>query len=116
MSVQQHNLEDFVAGDSQNIAIEFQRDGQSLDLTGWKLWITLKYSAHQTDSEAVLQKVFEVSGAETVIYLSPEETRPLLPANYMFDIQMTSPDQQQVLTLILGQVRVLQGVTGTTGD
>ncbi|WP_422444187.1 hypothetical protein [Endozoicomonas sp. ALB091] len=108
-----HDLPDHVQGDSFALPVAFASNDAPRDMTGWKVWFTVKYDPMQADSEALIHKVFTVSGSAVAIELTSAETRPLLPVNYHYDVQLTDDSGQAVRTLLQGRWRITADVTHT---
>lgn len=112
MATQQHDIAPFVRGDNFAMPLRLQnKEGHSVDLTGWVLWFTIKLHQQQPDEEALIQKTVTVSGDSVLVEISGNETQSLLPIRYHYDLQLVSPDQGVVKTLVIGRLTLLPGVT-----
>lgn len=115
MAVQQHDIKPFVRGDNFAMPLRFQnKEGESMDLTGWTLWFTVKLHPEQPDEEALIQKQITVSDDNALVQLSSTDTEDMLAIRYHYDLQLVSPTKDVVQTLVIGRFTLLPGVTERT--
>ena len=116
------DINDFYQGDTKSYRFQF---GAGVDITGWKMFFTLKTNETDDDVDAVMQ-VSAVAGdnvlddiANGLMYVVASSTDTssvgIIPnTKYHYDFQRvisgTPPD---VKTLIAGKVKVMQGITNT---
>ena len=104
---------DFVRGDNQVIELEFTEDGVAVNITGWKVYFTLKKNKSDSDDDAILKKDITVHteplNGKTQILLTDVET-DTLSGVYYYDIQYkdTSAD---IKTPILGIMSFFEDIT-----
>jgi hypothetical protein len=89
------------------------------DLTGSKLYFTVKQRESDADSKAVLSKTSDAGGGmaiseplsgEVLITISAEESRSLLTGTHWFDIQLKD-SLDRIYTVLAGNVVVDADVT-----
>ena len=106
-------------GDNKSFTLSFtDAVGDPIDITGWKIYFTMKKSLTQSDAEADLKEDTEEhddpENGLTSIHLSNGQTDTLgsseLPTDYFYDIQVKKTDGS-VLTVISGIIKVLADVT-----
>lgn len=105
-------------GDSREYTISFTKgDGSKIDITGWKVYFTLKKYAYKSDEDADLKKdVTEHSNpseGETKIILMAGDTENLGIGIYHFDIQIKKNDGT-ILTVLKGTLEVMLDITRRT--
>jgi len=102
-------------GDDKTYTLEFLKDdGSPIDITGWKIYFTMKQHLNMSDDRAgvkvdVTTHDDPVNG-KTSIYLSKEDTTDLLLCVYFFDIQVKKVGGD-ILTVMAGKIKVLGDVT-----
>ena len=101
---QDHDLPSFIRGDSYAIPLEFIRDGNPEDLTGWSVWFTVKNSSLQPDTDAVIRKQVVIGGSAAVILLLPSDSAALPATDYVYDIQVVSASGEAARTLVQGKL------------
>lgn len=114
MAIPEHDLPEFVRGDSYAIPVMFKRNDAEEDLTGWVLWFTAKHHPQQPDEDAVVQKHLTINGSSAVVALVSEDTVGLPVGKYFYDLQLVSPSGDVVNTLVTGRMTLLSGVTNRT--
>ncbi|MBF0214559.1 MAG: hypothetical protein HQM00_13525 [Magnetococcales bacterium] len=111
-------------GDTKVFALTFKTrpEGLPIDITGHRLWFTMKQSTDNTDEEAVLQKsiIFPETPASAsglgFLTLTSAETRAIRPGVYLYDMQwVIEGDPPVVMTLSFGRINVLPDVTRRDG-
>ena len=109
---------EMIRGDSLAIPLTFTDPTAAdagVDVSGYTLRMTVKVSAYLPDSEAALQKVIvlpaSAASGEYTILVEPADTNALEPMSYDYDIQLTSPDGNTVITVVTGKLKLLIGTT-----
>jgi len=117
------NIKNFYRGDTKAWKFNF---GSGSDITGWKIYLTLKENSDDSDELAVMQ-VFNVAGdtisddvANGVMYVSASsvDTASLEPdTSYFYGFQRiisgVGSNPPDVKTLLTGRVKILQDITLT---
>jgi hypothetical protein len=114
-------IKEFYRGDTKNYSFDF---GDGVDITGWKIYLTLKEKSDDTDAASAMQ-VFSTAGDNTsdsvlngkmTLTASSIDTATLIPnTNYHYGFQRLIPGSPpDVKTLLTGVVRVFQDITLTT--
>jgi len=102
-------------GDSREYTLSFvDKNGTAIDITGWKVYFTLKRSIGQNDGSATLKKDIvnhesSIKG-KTKIVLTSSDTDDLKPDNYVYDIQVKKPNGD-VITVVMGSITIEADVT-----
>ena len=102
-------------GDNNSYTLSFKDSTNSpIDITGWKIYFTMKQRLDQLDSEACLRTDVtthddEINGLSS-IHLSNGQTDLLIPGIYFYDIQVKKADHT-ILTIVSGQIEVKADVT-----
>jgi len=109
------NLSPLFRGDSREFSLTFSDDdGKPIDITGWKVYFTLKDSEGDPDSEAILRKDVtdhhDAEAGNTRIHLDPSDTNGVQPGEYHFDFQIKKPNGD-ILTVAKGEMRILTDIT-----
>jgi len=112
-------LSDFYRGDTKTYQFQFTNEaGVAVDITDHELWITLKSDRADLDVDAALQKKVIFPGnvdsqnGQGVLVLESTDTDSIVPGQYWYDFQKVIPGAvPEVVTLVLGQVKVLADVT-----
>lgn len=112
------SLPPFYRGDTKTYPFGFTFNGAPVDITGKKLYFTLKTAIGDADP-GVLQKVLgPFSGAAAVagtgeLVLTSTETAALAPGKYLFDFELRDEavSPHHVTTLAKGTLTVLADVT-----
>ncbi|MBF0191633.1 MAG: hypothetical protein HQL99_10925 [Magnetococcales bacterium] len=119
----------FYRGDTKVFTLSFSTvAGHPIDITGHELWFTMKRTANDPDSEAVLQKrVIFPSTPESMagsgsLLLDSTETDAIEPGIYLYDMQKVIPGipgdpgtPPVVATFISGRIQVLPDITRNHG-
>lgn len=105
-------------GDSREYALSFtDKDSAVIDITGWKVYFTLKKNQLKDDDSAVIKKDITVHEAplegKTKIVLAPLDTDNLKPGDYVYDIQIKKPSGD-VITVAKGSMKIEADVTRRT--
>lgn len=99
-----------VRGDTEQIAIEFHREGRSFtpaDLQdGDLLTLTVR---EPYGGKVVLSKIAVFPNLR--IDLTHEDTKDLAIATYSYDLEFSKPDKSVVKTLVIGDFKVVRDVT-----
>jgi hypothetical protein len=90
-----------------------------IDITGWKIFLTLKKNWQMPDSEASLQKIItshtDPTNGKSVLEILPADTVNLDPYDYDYDIQVLT-NAGAVYTILRGKFKLSYDVTkGTSG-
>jgi len=114
------NIKDFYRGDSKVWRFEF---GNGVDVTGWKIYLTLKTNKDDDDSDAVLQVsntagdnvLDDISNGTIHLTASSVDTAgaKIEPdTKYFYGFQRVIPGSPvNVRTLHTGTVKILQDIT-----
>jgi len=102
-------------GDSREYTLNFtDSEGAVIDITGWKVFFTLKRYYSYGDSKAVIKKDIETHydpiNGKTKIILLPDDTENLIRGTYYYDIQVKRAEQN-ILTVLSGTIEVKPDVT-----
>lgn len=105
-------------GDSREYSLVFtDSKGAVIDITGWKVYFTLKQNHLIEDGEAVIKKDITNHEApkegKTKIVLAPSDTDNLKPGNYFYDVQIKKPNGD-VVTVVRGSLKIEPDVTRRT--
>ena len=110
------NLE-FDQGDDEVINITRKdSDGNTIDITGYTFWLTIKASKSDSDADAVVQKTVtshtDAVNGETKFSLADTDTDSL-SGHYFYDIQEKTAGGG-INTLMAGSMRFETDVTDST--
>tara|TARA_S200002703_G_scaffold55446_1_gene48046 strand:+ start:650 stop:1012 length:363 start_codon:yes stop_codon:yes gene_type:complete len=115
MAFKRHDLCDLVRGDDWAIQLTIKDENDAvIDITNNVYWMTLKNAQGDADP-GVIQTNITATGADaaagivTISFLDVN-TRLVEPGRYYYDVQEVDTDNN-VYTLLLGKVKVLQDVT-----
>lgn len=108
-------LSNFYRGDARLIKMSFKKkDGTPIDITGWKVYLTMKANPLADDASADLQKVqvghTDAVNGQTEIHISSAESSLLAPRTYYCDIQLTDTDDNN-FTVFNDRITVLRDIT-----
>jgi len=115
MAFRRHDLCDLVRGDDWAIKLTITDDNNTpIDITNNVYWMTLKNQQADVDP-GVIQTNITATGVDAtngivVISFVDNETRLVEPGRYYYDVQEVDTSDN-VYTLLLGKVKVLQDVT-----
>lgn len=112
------------AGDSYTHSFTASRGGIALDLTGAKIWFTVKQHTQETDAEAKLQLTsddaaeIEITSALEGIFAvkfvgEGAKTTADLEGEWIYDIQIRL-STNEIITLTYGKIEFLPNITRTT--
>lgn len=105
-----------IKGDDKLYQLEFTKDGVPQDITGWKIYFTLKRDFNGTDiGEALMKDITEhtdPTNGISQLFLTHEETA-LLSGHYVFDIQVKTA-VGMVTTVMIGTIDVKPDITVRT--
>lgn len=101
-------------GDDVSFEVNITENKVPVDITGWKLYFTVKKHYSDTDDDAIFQKdvtdhTSPLQG-QTHITLTNEETSDAALGNYYFDVQVRD-ENNKFQTIINGRFRVQPQVT-----
>ena len=116
-----NSLNDFHRGDTKSWKFEF---GNGVDITGWKIYFTMKENKSDDDSSAVLQVIATAGGNDGddiyngLMYVTVESSdydnvEPETKYFYGFQ-RVIDASPANVKTLHTGSVKILQDITITT--
>ena len=102
-------------GDNKTYTLSFKDSaGNVIDITGWKVYFTMKQRITQSDDEAAVRIDVTTHDDPTnglsSIHLANSQTDDLIPGEYFYDIQVKKPDEM-VTTLVVGKIKVEADVT-----
>ncbi len=105
-------------GDSREYTLSFtNNDGTKIDITGWKIYFTLKKYAWKADADADIKKDITAHlkplEGETKITLTAGDTKNLGIGVYNFDIQIKRADGT-ILTVLKGTLEIMLDITRRT--
>lgn len=100
-------------GDSKTIKVSVTNNGEVMDLTAYVARLSLKRSEQQIDTD--LQLTVDTIGSpelgNIVFELTPDKTKPLLPGQYYYDVEIKQTNTDKVYTVAKGIMRVLTDIT-----
>ena len=107
------DLKSLIRGNSKRIKLRFTKSGKKENITGWTVYFTAKRYIWQSDDDAAIKKdivehTIPLDG-ETVILLTPDDTKDLEVGSYVFDIKIKT--NGNVHTVTTGSFEVKLGVT-----
>lgn len=108
-------LENFYRGDARLVKMSFKKkDGTPIDITGWKVYLTMKASLADADEDAALQKIqivhTDAVNGLTEILINSEESAALQPRIYYCDVQLTDTVGNN-FTVFNGKITVRRDIT-----
>lgn len=103
-------LDEIKRGDTRVYPFRMRKDGAYLDLTGGKVFFTVKLESDDPDESAIISKVVECTGTSTAIILTHNDTKDLEERTYCCDFQYVSADSSFVCTE-LASLKVIKDVT-----
>ena len=118
MSHLDHELNPIMRGDNYSVKVNIKdKDGNPINLEGRTLYMTLKLSPAQPDSEAAFQTKVVLAGSDAQngegwVTMLPADTAKLNPIRYWYDIQMVT-SETSAKTLLKGRVPVEGDITQT---
>jgi hypothetical protein len=101
-------------GDTWSRTIYFEdSDGNSIDITGWTIFFTVKENADDLDADAIISKTITTfpnpTAGEAEIVLSPTDTAQVIE-NYLFDLQIKT-NLGEIVTVLEGIITITQDIT-----
>lgn len=111
-------LNSLYRSNARSYALTFtDEDGVAINITGWKMYFTLKKYVWKLDDDASIKKDITVHSnpgqGETVFTLLASDTENLRAGVYAFDIQMKKGDGT-IITLVVGTLELKTRVTRRT--
>jgi len=118
MSDTRNDLQPLYRGDSREYNLTFtDSNGGAIDISGWKVYFTMKKDYKDDDTKAVIKKDITVPGGsvsgKTGFILSPTDTENIKPDNYYYDIQVKR-GVESILTVVSGVINIKADVTRRT--
>jgi hypothetical protein len=104
-------------GDSRIFPIPVKLNGVPYNLTGHKAIITVKKNTSQTDSAAIIQKIFqEIPNPELGVILFDVRRADSnnAPGEYVWDVQITNPSTNHEETVLFDDFIILPQATRTS--
>ena len=82
-------------GDDKDFTLIFKTNGVPIDITGWKIYFTVKRSKDDIDDVAIIKKDWithsDPTNGKSTFSLTNTETE-ITPAMYISDFQIKKPD------------------------
>jgi hypothetical protein len=114
-------IKDIIRGDTRTMPITFYSNSVPLDISGAKVFFTMKKRLDMPDDEANIQVIKtseqhnDPTNGKTTITLTPVMTSQLVPGKYYYDFQIVFPDGSvKTYPKKIGTVNVLFDVTMRT--
>lgn len=109
------NLSPLYRGDSREYSLSFtDSQGVKIDITGWKVYFTLKKNEVDGDSNASVKKDVTEHEAptegKTKIVLASADTDNLEPGEYHYDIQVKTANGS-IMTVAKGRMAIKVDIT-----
>ena len=118
MSDTRNDLQPLYRGDGREYNLVFtDSNGGAIDISGWKVYFTMKKDYKDDDTKAVIKKDITTHSLEkgkTTIILLPADTKDIKPDNYCYDIQVKRGTEDSILTVISGMINIKADVTRRT--
>lgn len=107
---------EIIRGDDVTISATItDKDGNAVDLTGAKAYLTVKNERSDSDDDALIQKTTEVhseaTDGETGFDLTDEDT-DIAEGKYYYDLQIKDSDGK-IRSVGYGTIKVIQDITKT---
>jgi hypothetical protein len=106
-----------VQEDTKTYNITIAKNGSPLDITGWKLFFTVKHNFSDLDNAALISKTITVpssidaqNGVGSIV-LSITDTSIPVSNNYKYDMKFQSPDMLTRKTFSWGYFKVVPTAT-----
>lgn len=122
-SVVKYVKEEIVRGDGRDYAIVVKDENKAIvDITGAKIWYTVKSSYDDLDANAEFQldtdtvteiEITDAVAGEAIIYIKNIHTVNLLIRSYFFDVQIKEVGRE-LRTLTIGTLSIKADVTLST--
>lgn len=126
MSLEVNKITMFIRDDRTLSVSVNTDDGTPVDLTGAKLWFTVKERSSDTDLQALISKknleaggsdtqikVISASTGKAEIYIVPADTLSVNPGTYLYDIQVTLANTK-TYTITRDKITFKEDVTKAT--
>lgn len=120
MSKVKYTEEEIIRGDGRKYEIIVtDDDGDVVNISGAKIWFTVKKGYEDTDANAIFQldsdtvteiEITDAVAGKAVIYIKASDTSGLAIRSYFFDIQIVETGREP-RTLIIGMLIVRVDVT-----
>jgi hypothetical protein len=106
-----------IKGDDKKLNLEFTKDDEILNITGYTVFFTVKSDTDLSDEDAEIKKdivghIDPING-KTTISITHEDTVDLKAGKYYFDIQIKDLSDK-ILSINMGEFYILQDVTERT--
>jgi len=112
------NLNALYRGDTREYLLTFtDAQGDAIDITGWKIYFTMKNSSGNNDDNCLVKKditshTSPTEGKSTIL-LSHADTDSMHPGDYYYDIQIKKTDGT-IYTVATGKAPILADITRRT--
>lgn len=124
MSVASNRVTTFLRDDrTLEVSANYEHDGSVVDLTGAKIWFTVKDRTSDEDSEAHIMKrntaaggsdseilVTNPTGGALEVYLVPADSTDMNPGTYQYDVQVILANGK-TYTIVRSQITFKEDVT-----
>lgn len=113
------DLKSIYRGDDRTIPLHiiYVATGNDVDITGWKVYFTVKENKDDADENAKIKKDIiehtDPTHGKTEIVLTNEDTDKLNPTTNYYDVQVKKPDGK-IKTYVSGEIDVLEDITRRT--
>ena len=109
------NLKSLYSGDSRDFYLTFtDSDGDAIDITGWKIYFTIKFHYNDTDESAAVKKDItehtDAINGKTKFSLVNGDTKDLDARTCWYDIQVKK-NTGDILTVMSGKIQILRDIT-----
>lgn len=105
-----------VRGDNKTFTINFKdSSGDPIDISGWRIFFTLKMKQDDSDAQAKLKKDSDVASGDGVdgkfeLNLVPVDTSGLNTGKYYYDVQ-AKKDDGNIFTALRGEFTIFADIT-----
>jgi len=108
-------MNDIYRGDNKSYTLAFTDSaGDPIDITGWKIYFTMKRNPNHSDDQAPIKVDVIVhddpANGLTSFNLTNAQTYLLMPGTYYYDIQVKKAEND-ILTIVSGEIIVLADIT-----
>lgn len=112
------NLNPLFRGDTREYLLTFKdAEGAAIDITGWKIYFTMKNSSGNNDNNCLIKKDitahYSPTEGKSKIVFSSSDTHDLHPGDYYYDIQIKKVDGT-IYTVAHGKAPILADITRRT--
>lgn len=110
------DLSPLYRGDSRTLHLHVVNSttGADIDITGWKIYFTVKQYKTDSDTDAEIKKDttthVDPTHGKSDIVLTSEDTHNLVIGTNYYDIQVKKPDDT-VKTFVSGEIDILEDIT-----